>query len=245
MEKRALITGARHRLGEAMTRHLLDAGWTVHAHVRGADDEVASGAHKVVADLAEADCAERVFAQIDEPPTLLINNASLFEEDGLDAPDAALFDRQMAVNVRAPLLLTSAFAHAHAGSAVGPDRLIVNIGDSKLAAPHPDHLSYTLSKAALKSLTETSARALGPRRIRVNMIAPAMILPSPGMDAEKFAAMHDFNPLGRGVEIAHLLAALDHLVANDVVTGTCLWLDGGQRLMGLPRDVAYLEKDES
>lgn len=243
MEKVALVTGARHRLGEAITRHLLEQGWRVFAHVRDAADEVAGGADKVVADLSHADCGERIFAQIDgPPPALLVNNASLFEEDRFGAIDAEGFQRQMAVNARAPMLLTDAFANAEAP--VGSDRLIVNMGDAKLAAPHPDHLSYTLTKGALKTLTDVSARALAGQGIRVNMIAPAMVLPSPDMSEAQYEAMHAFNPLGRGVDKAHLLAALDHLIANTVVTGTCLWLDGGQRMMQLKNDVALIQTDD-
>ena len=243
MEKRALITGVRHRLGAAMARHLLAKGWEVHGHVRRKEDEVPDGARRVVADLAEPDCADRIFAQIDgPPPALLVNCAATFGEDEFGSLDAEGFVRQMNVNARAPMLLTDRFARAQEG--VGPDRLVVNLGDAKLAAPHPNHLSYTLTKGALKTLTEVSARALASQGIRVNMIAPAMILPSPGMDEAHYEAAHPFNPLGRGVTEAHLTAALDHLVANPVVTGTCLWLDGGQRFMALPKDVAFIEKDD-
>ena len=243
MEKVALVTGARHRLGEAIARHLIDHGWQVHAHVRQADDAVPDGASKVVADLAEPDCGEAIFSQIDgAPPALLVNNASLFEEDRFGSIDAEGFARQMAVNARAPMLLTDAFARAAAP--VGVDRSIVNMGDAKLAAPHSDHLSYTLTKGALKTLTEVSARALAGQGIRVNMIAPAMVLPSPGMSDAQYAAMHPFNPLGRGVEVEHVLSALDHLIGNKVVTGTCLWLDGGQRMMQLENDVALIQKDD-
>ncbi|WP_265562071.1 SDR family oxidoreductase [Sphingomicrobium arenosum] len=237
MTRTALVTGARHRIGAAIAAHLRGRGWRVFAHVRREDDAVPDGCERVVGDLAKADAGERLFAQVEGPCDLLVNNASAFEHDDLHAPDAAMFERLMAVNARAPLLLTSAFA-ARQGS--GGDRQIVNILDAKLAAPNPDHASYTLSKAALMGLTQMAARALGTSGIRVNGIAPALMLPSGAQDKGDFAAVHDLNPLGRGVEPAHLLGALDALTDNPVVTGQIMWLDAGQRFLALPRDVAFL-----
>ena len=86
--------------------------------------------------------------------------------------------------------------------------LIVNRLDSKLSAPNPDFLSYTISKHALAALTELAARALANRGIRVNGIAPALMLRSNGQSAENFDAMHHNNPLGRGVEPEDVIAAL-------------------------------------
>ncbi|MCM8556452.1 SDR family NAD(P)-dependent oxidoreductase [Sphingomicrobium sediminis] len=242
MEKCALVTGSRHRVGAAIARHLADAGWRVFAHVRRGEDDVPEGCERVVADLEAPDCAARLFDQIgDVQVGLLVNNASLFEPDDLGTPDVDAFDRQMRVNARAPMLLTSAFAARHVG---GGDALIVNISDAKLAAPNPDYLSYTLSKGALSTLTETSARALAHEGIRVNAVAPAVMLPSGPMSNEDFAEVHDFNPLRRGVGVDDLLAALDSLIANPVLTGQTLLLDAGQRFMALDRDVAFLKDEE-
>ena len=125
------------------------------------------GAIKVVADLAEPDCAERdLRGRGRAPPVrLLVNNAARFAWDGFGEFSADEFDAHMAVNVRAPALLIERFARAHARRR---DALVVNLLDSKLAAPNPDYLSYTLSKQALAGLTELAARALAPRGIRVN-----------------------------------------------------------------------------
>ena len=72
----------------------------------------------------------------------------------------------------------------------GGDALIVNLLDSKLAAPNPDYLSYTLSKGALAGFTELAARALASKGIRVNGIAPGLMLQSSGQSEENFRAMH-------------------------------------------------------
>nr|MBA2467407.1 SDR family oxidoreductase [Sphingomonas sp.] len=142
------------------------------------------------------------------------------------------------VNVRAPLLLIQALAAVHDGR---EDALVVNILDAKLAAPNPDFLSYTVSKQALAGATELAARALAPKGVRVNAIAPSLMLRSSGQSEENFKAMHEANPLRRGVEPGDVVAALRYLIAAPSVTGQFLTLDGGQRFWSLDRDVQFLE----
>ena len=143
----------------------------------------------------------------------------------------------MAVNVRAPVLLTREFARRHAGG----DALVVNILNSKLSAPNPDFLSYTLSKQALAGFTELAARALAPRGIRVNGIAPSLMLRSAGQSERNFAAMHARNPLGRGVTPDHVWPRSIICWRCDAVTGEVLTIDGGQRFAPPGRDVQFLE----
>jgi NAD(P)-dependent dehydrogenase (short-subunit alcohol dehydrogenase family) len=142
----------------------------------------------------------------------------------------------MAINVAAPALLTDRLAAGHDGG----DALIVNLLDSKLEAPNPDYLSYTLSKQALSGLTDLAARALAGRGIRVNAIAPGLMLQSPGQSDANFAAMHENNPLGRGAGPSDVVDALRYLVGARCVTGQTLVVDSGPRFMALPRDVQFL-----
>jgi NAD(P)-dependent dehydrogenase (short-subunit alcohol dehydrogenase family) len=236
----AIVTGAGKRVGLAIAEALLADGWAVVAHVRSDGDPVPDGARKVAADLAEPDCAGQIFAALDglPPPRLLVNNAARFMPDSVEAFDPGEFDRHMAVNVRTPALLISAFAGAADGEG---DRLVVNILDAKLAAPNPDFCSYTLSKMALAGLTELAARALAPRGIRVNAISPALMLRSGEQSEENFRAAHAYNPLGRGVEPEEVVRALRYLLDSRTVTGQTVTIDGGQRFMGLGRDVQYLD----
>lgn len=113
--------------------------------------------------------------------------------------------------------------------------------DAKLTAPNADFLSYTISKYALAGLTEVAARALAARGIRVNAIAPALMLPSGDQDRENFSAVHKLNPLRRGIEPNDVVAAIQFLINSTGMTGQTLSLDGGQRFMGLSRDVQFLE----
>ena len=235
----AIVTGAGKRVGAHVAGALIERGWTVVAHVRREEDEVAKGAVKAVADLAGPDCAETIFAAAEglPPVRLLINNAARFAWDGLGEFNADEFDFHMHVNVRAPILLIEAMAALHQDG----DALVVNLLDSKLAAPNPDFLSYTVSKQALLGVTEVAARALAAKAIRVNAIAPALMLKSAGQSDENFRAMHQRNALHRGVTPADVMAAIDYLIASPVVTGEVLTLDSGQRFDPPKRDVQFLE----
>lgn len=238
-EHTAIVTGAGKRVGRDIAAALIEDGWQVLGHVHHEDDEVPVGAIKVVADLERPDCAERIFAAADglPPVRLLVNNAARFAWDGFGEFDAAGFSAHMAVNVRAPALLIERFAAAQDSSQAS---LVVNMLDSKLAAPNPDFVSYTLSKQALAGLTELAARALAHRGVRVNGIAPGLMLRSAGQSEENFRAMHANNPLGRGVEAADVVAAIRYLVGARCVTGQVLVIDSGHRLLGLDRDVQFL-----
>ena len=240
-EKRtAIVTGGGKRVGAAIVRALLDDGWTVVAQVRDESSQVADGAVMAVADLAEPDCAERIFAASEgQPPVrLLVNNAACFEYDGFGEASAQLFDHHIRINARAPMLLIDELSRRHAEG----EALVVNLLDAKLAAPNPDFLSYTISKYALAGLGELAARALAGKGIRVNAIAPALMLPSGNQERGNFEAVHGLNPLRRGVETGDVIAALRYLIDSSGVTGQTLTIDGGQRFMNLARDVQFLER---
>jgi NAD(P)-dependent dehydrogenase (short-subunit alcohol dehydrogenase family) len=237
----AIVTGAGKRVGAHIAEALAADGWNVVAHVHHADDEVPDGTAKVVADLADPRSAETIFAAADglPPVRLLVNNAARFAWDGFGEFSPAEFDAHMAVNARAPALLIDRIARGHRD---GDQALVVNLLDSKLAALNPDYLSYTLSKQALAGLTELAARALGPRGIRVNGIAPGLMMRSSGQSEDNYAKMHAANPLGRGVEPEDVIGALRFLIDQPAMTGVTLTIDGGQRFMALARDVQFLEK---
>jgi NAD(P)-dependent dehydrogenase (short-subunit alcohol dehydrogenase family) len=239
MKRSAVVTGGGKRVGAGIVAALVADGWRVFAHVHHAGDAVPEGAAKLVADLADADCGEAILARIDGSVDLLVNNAARFAWDGPGEADAAEFDAHMAVNARAPMLLIEALAKRHPA---GGQALVVNILDAKLAAPNPDYLSYTLSKYAAAGLTEVMARALAGRGIRVNAIAPALMLPSGAQDEADYARVHALNPLGQGVEVGDVVDAIRFLVGQKAMTGQTLVIDGGQRFMALPRDVQFLEQ---
>lgn len=243
----ALVTGGAKRIGRAIVAALAADGWRVLIHAnqsRAEAQALADGLAEIAAhpplvaqgDLADWDAPDRLFAAAPGPITLLINNASAFVYDGLGDFSAAQWQHHMDVNLRAPTLLTRAFA---AALPAGQQGLVVNMLDSKLNALNADYFTYTVSKIGLAGVTELAARALAPA-IRVNGIAPAVTLVSGPQSRENFAAAHVMNPLGRGVDVDHVVSALRYLVATPSVTGQILTLDSGQRFFGLPRDVAFM-----
>jgi len=236
----AIVTGAGKRIGAEIAHSLHADGWNVVAHVHHATDSVPEGTVKVAADLSDAGCAEVIFgaARGLPPVRLLINNGARFAWDGPGEFSADEFTAHMAVNVQAAALLTEQLARVHLND--GEDALIVNLLDSKIAAPNPDYLSYTLSKNALAAFTDLSARALATKGIRVNGIAPGLMLRSSGQTEKNFSAMHANNPLRRGVEASDVVGAINYLVGARCVTGQTLFIDSGQRFMGLDRDVQFL-----
>ena len=241
----AIVTGGAKRIGAALCRALAEDGWHLLIHCNNSlaeAEELAAelgNATVVQAELADPDAAERVFAALGglPPPKLLVNNASRFDFDSATDFTAERWDRHMAVNLRAPALLSQAFAVSAAGSG-----LIVNLLDAKLVAPNPDFFSYTISKQGLAGLTELTARAFAERGVRVCGIAPSVTLVSGPQSRENFDEVHALNALHRGVRVDEIVAALRFIIATPTLTGETIRLDGGQRFLGLARDVQFLSQ---
>lgn len=242
----AIVTGGAKRIGAAIADALLEDGWHVLVHCRDSLDEAEArfGGHPtariVQAELADADAPDRIFAALEglPPPALLVNNASRFVYDSAEDFSLAAWDTHMDVNLRAPALLSQAFARA---VAEGNRGLIVNLSDAKLAAPNHDFFTYTVSKMGLAGLTELFARALAGCGIRVCAIAPSVTLVSGPQARGNFDAVHALNALGRGVESTDIVRALRFIIATPTMTGQTVVLDGGQRFLRLDRDVQFLE----
>jgi NAD(P)-dependent dehydrogenase (short-subunit alcohol dehydrogenase family) len=142
------------------------------------------------------------------------------------------WDRQLATNLRAPVVLARQFARLLPMAATG---LIVNLLDQRIAAPVKGYFSYTLSKLALAAATELLAAALAPQ-VRVNGIAPGLTLISGAQSEAEFERLVDRTPLGRGSSLDAIARALIYLLETDVVTGQLLFVDGGRRLVGRTPD---------
>ena len=235
----AIVTGAGKRVGAVIASSLVADGWTVVAHVHEPEDDAPPGPVKVVAELTDPLCAETILAAAEglPPVRLLVNNAARFARDGFGEFSIDEFNAHLTVNLRAPVLLTEAFAARHDA---GEDALVVNLLDSKLAAPNPDFLSYTLSKQGLAGFTELAARALASKGIRVNGVAPSLMLRSAGQTDDNFDRVHSRNPLGRGVDPKDVAAAIHFLVSARTVTGEVIVIDSGQRFLPPVRDVQFL-----
>ena len=242
----AIITGGAKRIGGAITRALAADGWHVLIHCNQSRAEAEAlatelgNASVVTADLAEPSAADIIMAACAglPPARLLVNSASRFVYDRIEDFSPADFDIHMAVNLRAPALLSRAFA-AGLPDTLDDPALVVNLLDAKLASLNPDYFTYTLSKIGFEGLTELTARSYAPR-LRCVGIAPAVTLVSGPQTRENFEAVHGLNPLGRGVTVDDIVTALRFIIVTPTFNAQTIVLDGGQRLLGLPRDVAHM-----
>ncbi|EJW10602.1 FolM Alternative dihydrofolate reductase 1 [Rhodovulum sp. PH10] len=249
----ALVTGGAQRIGRAIVGALARAGFAVAVHARASREQadalcaeiVAAGgrAETVVADLADHAAVERLVPAAVAavgPLTLLVNNASEFEPDEIGRLDRTVFDRHMAVNLRAPVFLAEAFA-AQAPAGEGADPSIVNLLDQRVYKPTPKFLSYGLSKSALHMATTTLAQALAPA-VRVNAVAPGPTLPGPRQGADAFARQVKAVPLARGPSPEEIADAVLYLAKARSVTGETIAVDGGQRLAWQTPDAVGVEE---
>jgi len=237
--KAALVTGAAKRIGRALALELAAEGFDVAVHYRTSAAEAAAtvaaieaGGRRAVALAADLEDERASAALVGAaaaalgPLTLLVNNASAFEYDRPDTADQRRWARHMAVNLRAPMVLTQSLV---ARLPAGTEANVVNLIDARVLNLTPHYTSYSVSKAALWALTQHLALALAPR-VRVNAIAPGPILPDPGMRAERFDQLTEAAPLGRAPGLDELCRALRLILEAPAMTGQMIALDGGRHL---------------
>jgi NAD(P)-dependent dehydrogenase (short-subunit alcohol dehydrogenase family) len=235
----ALITGGARRIGRALVGAAADAGYDVAIHVRAMDDEAEAAAAEVrakgrkstilVCDLRKESATVALVGEAETelgPVTLLINSASVFEEDAFTDMNRASWDAHMETNLRAPLVLAQVFARRLPADREG---LIVNLIDQRVLNPTPDFFSYSLSKAALWDATRLMAQALAPR-VRVNGIGPGPTLPSIHQDQAAFDAEVAQTLMQRPATPGEIAGALRFLIDSPSVTGQMIAIDAGQHL---------------
>lgn len=235
----ALITGGAVRVGRALARALAEDGYRVVVHYGGSAAEAESlvaeicgaGGEAVAlqADLARAEEVERLAREAEAAwggVDVLVNNASVFPAEPLLDTDAELWDHTLAVNLRAPFLLTRALAPAMKRRGGGS---VVNLADLAGLQTWRGYAAHAVSKAGLIHLTRVAARALAPE-IRVNAIAPGTVLPPDDLPDEEVEALARRAPLGRIGSTDDVVQALRYLLGAEFVTGEVLTVDGGRML---------------
>lgn len=236
----ALVTGAARRVGAAIASDLARAGWSVAVHYNTSErdatalaDRIKAGggrAATVKADLRDEAAVRGLIpaaeAALGRPVSLLVNNASVFENDTALTEERTLWDANMDVNLRAPFVLSQCLARRLPD---GIDGNIVNIVDQRVLNLTPYFTSYTVSKMGLWTLTQTMAQAFAPR-IRVNAIGPGPVLPSPRQTDEQFERQYRAMPLARAVDVAEISNAVRFILASPSMTGQIIVLDAGQHL---------------
>jgi NAD(P)-dependent dehydrogenase (short-subunit alcohol dehydrogenase family) len=237
--KAALVTGAGRRIGRAIALDLSAHGWAVGIHFRQSREEaqavvaeierLGGRAAALRADLGvEAETARLVGEAVEAlgPLTCLVNNASRFERDDVLDASRESWDLHMEANLRAPFVLSQAFARQLPENEQG---CIVNIIDQRVWNLTPHFTTYTLSKAGLWTLTRTLAMALAPR-IRVNAVGPGPTLRNDRQSEDDFTAQWESVPLNRGTTPEEICEAVRFILGAKAMTGQMVALDGGEHL---------------
>lgn len=235
----ALVTGGSRRIGRVLTLAAAEAGYDVAIHVRQVDDDAQAAAADIRArgrkasihacDLRDEGATAPLVGDVESelgPVTLLVNCASVFEDDSFGSMNRASWDAHLETNLRAPLILAQAFARRLPADRTG---LIVNILDQRVFAPTPHFFSYSLSKSALWAATRMLAQDLAPR-IRVNGVGPGPTLPSIHQQGDDFDHEVSTTLLKQAVDPAEIGHALRYLIDARSVTGQMIAVDAGQHL---------------
>lgn len=241
----ALVTGGAHRLGKAFALALARNGYAVLLQFHNSASEAEATADEIrslgvpafvsQADLTQQAQLDSLISHLDSigddtqnrllPLKVLVNSAALMPHTDARTLTALEWDATFALNLRAPFLLSQAAARRMTGGG-----LIVNVTDVGAQKAWSRFPAYTVSKAALESLTRVLARSLAPS-IRVNAIAPGLVLPSAGLTSEEWYRLTAKAPLKRPATPEELGAALEFLLKNEYITGQTITVDGGYSLV--------------
>lgn len=245
----ALVTGAAKRLGRAIALDLARQGWRVAIHynssaadadaaVQAALEAGAPSAVALPADLTREEETQTLVARAQEalgrPLTMLVNNASIFENDDIRSSTRQSWDRHLESNLRAPYVLAQSFAAACPPAEIVEGEplasgLIVNMIDQRVWKLTPAFSTYTIAKMGLWAFTRTAAQGLAPQ-IRVNGIGPGPTLVNDRQSDDHFRRQRDGTVLKRGADPTDICAAVRYLMSARSVTGQMIAVDGGQHL---------------
>jgi NAD(P)-dependent dehydrogenase (short-subunit alcohol dehydrogenase family) len=230
----ALVTGAAHRLGKVFALSLARQEFDIILHYHHSVDEALQTQAEVEsmggrAILSQADLTDpaQIHSLVSSFGSLkvLVNSAAFMPGGNVEALTIENWDASLDLNVRAPYLLARACAKK-----MTEGGLIVNITDMGAQKAWSRYPSYTVSKAALESLTRILARALAPT-IRVNAIAPGFVLQSDIVTDEEWQRLIHRIPLKRPARTEEIASALEFLLKNEYITGQTIVVDGGYSLI--------------
>jgi NAD(P)-dependent dehydrogenase (short-subunit alcohol dehydrogenase family) len=230
----ALVTGAAHRLGKVFTLTLARHGFDILLHYYHSEEQalrtkmdieaIGRSGLLIQADLTDPAQISALVSKIDTIK-VLVNSAAFMPGGNVDLLSIENWDASLDLNLRAPFLLAQ-----EASKKMPAGGLIVNITDVGAQKSWSRYPSYTVSKAALESLTRILARALAPE-IRVNAIAPGFVLQSDIVPAQEWERLIKRVPLKRPARTEEIASALEFLLENEYITGQTIVVDGGYSLI--------------
>lgn len=234
----ALVTGSAQRLGKAFALTLARMGYSIALHYRGSVTEAEKTTAEIRAlgvdclpiraDLTVPDKIEFLFSMVDEfhaPLKVVVNSAALMPVGNPRDLELNDWNSALDLNLRAPFLIAQ-----EAAKRMEQGGLIINISDVGAQKPWSRYPSYTVSKAGVESLTKLLARAFAPS-IRVNAIAPGLVLPSDVVTPEKWEQLVKRLPLQRAATLEEITMTLEFLIKNEYITGQTIVVDGGYSLI--------------
>ena len=238
----ALVTGGAKRVGRAIALQLAEAGMDVIITYRSSGNEaqqvvqqiehLGRRAAAIAVDLANADAADHVYDQVTrefDGLYALINNASIFAPGPIGQINAQTYDRHMAVNARAPLMLIQKFAPLLGGHE-SPGRVVNFIDIHVMGQPLAGYAAYNASKASLQEITMTCAMELAPK-VTVNAVAPGVVAWADSYTEQMRKQYMTRVPLARPGTPQDAAQAVLFLVRDaDYCTGQIIKLDGGRLL---------------
>ena len=257
-QKAVLVTGAAKRLGREIALQFARQGWDVAVHYGRSEEEAAQTVKQIQelgvksqafgADLADETATKKLFSAVSQQFAnlhCLVNSASIFEYDRANSTSplgAQSLQNHMQVNLTAPILLSQLMFEYQKNNVNKATDLdlpsVIQLLDQKLINLNPDYLSYTLSKAALATSVEVLALDFAPY-LRVVGLAPGISLPSGNQTDDEFAKAHQKTPLGKSSTSDDIAKAAVFLAQANAITGTTLYVDGGQHLLPSSRDVMF------
>ncbi len=232
----ALVTGGAQRLGKAFALTLARMGYSIALHYNTSEqaaqqtkaeiEALGAKVHLFQADLTQPDQIETLFSNVERLTlNVLVNSASLMPVGNPRELELRDWDSVLDLNLRAPFLLAQ-----QAAKRMTAGGLIVNISDIGAQKAWSRYPSYSVSKAGLESLTKLLARALAPT-IRVNAIAPGLVLPSDVVTREQWNQLVEKLPLKRAATLDEITSTLEFLIHNEYITGQTIVVDGGYSLI--------------
>ena len=234
----ALVTGAAIRLGREIALALADEGYAIGLHYHQSAEQAQELSRQLQdkgvpvvllqADLTVPEQIERIFDQVSVsgyPLKVLINSAAVMPAGNLEDTSIENWDATFALNLRAPWLCAR-----HAAHLMKDHGVIINLTDAASGRPWKEYAAYSVSKAALETLTRLLARSLAPG-IRVNAVAPGLVLPSPGFPDDKWQRLVERLPAKKSGTPQDIVRAVLFLIRNEYITGQTLAVDGGYRLI--------------